>query len=374
MKKKVLIVTKDPRSKGGVVNYYNVFFEKYSYDKFDIEWFTIGSRSRDYYRRRSRKIAYFIEYSRDVHRFVNRLAEKDVEIVQLNPSLFHLPLVRDLPLLLISKYVFRLKVIMFIRGWSRDFAESVTHKFIWSSILRLWNRADATIILANKFRKVLGDLGFRDDSIHVTRTMGLLGNQSLNTSFTTDDEPRFLFLSRISKVKGIKLILESAEILRGSNLKFSINIYGHFDSENTKQEFEERVRKSSLQHYVIYHGFVKGSNKDEALRSNDVLLLPTLHDEGCPNTVIEGLLAGNYVLSSNVGALDEIIQQDITGSILEEVTTECLSNKMKWVIENITHMRNERSRRASFSEKQFSVEKMMGNIYDVYDSLLCDSI
>lgn len=370
MKKKVLIVTKDPKSKGGVVNYYNVFFEKYSYDKFDIEWFVIGSRSRDYYKRRSRKIAYFIEYSRDVFRFVNRLAKKDVEIVQLNPSLFHLPLVRDLPLLLIAKYLYRIKVIMFIRGWSRKFAESVADKFVWSRILRLWSRSDATIVLADKFRELLGEFGFRDDSIHVTRTMGLIANQHDITPLTTDDEPKFVFLSRISKVKGIKLILESAETLRGSNIKFSINIYGHFDSEDTKLEFENRVQKSSLHHHVIYHGFVSGPQKEEALRGNDVLLLPTLHDEGCPNTVIEGLLSGNYILSSNVGALDEIVQKDITGNILEEVSTECLSKKMKWVIENIIHIRNERSRRASISEKQYSVEKMMGNIYGVYDSLI----
>ena len=370
MKKKVLIVTKDPKSKGGVVNYYNVFFEKNSYDKLDIEWFVIGSRSRDYYKRRSRNLAYFVEYSRDVLRFVNRLAKKDVEVVQLNPSLFHLPLVRDLPLLLIAKYQYNLKVIMFIRGWSREFAESAAEKLVWSRILRLWNRSDATIVLANKFRELLGEFGFRDDSIHVTRTMGLIANQQFKTPLETDDEPKFVFLSRISEVKGIKLILESAEILRGSNQKFSVNIYGHFDSENTKLEFENRVQKSALQHHVIYHGFVKGSKKDEALRSNDVLLLPTLHDEGCPNTVIEGLLSGNYILSSNVGALDEIVQQDVTGNIMEEVTTECLSVKMKWVIDNITEIRNERSRRASISEKKYSVEKMMGNIYDVYDSLL----
>lgn len=370
MKKKVLIVTKDPKSKGGVANYYNVFFEKYSYDKFDIEWFVIGSRSRDYYKRRNRKFAYFFEYSRDVLRFVNRLAKKDVEIVQLNPSLFHLPLVRDLPLLFIAKYHYNLKVIMFIRGWSREFAESVAQNFVWSRILRLWNRSDATIVLANKFREVLDEFGFRIDSIHVTRTMGLITNHSMKSPLTTDYEPKFVFLSRISEVKGIKLILESAEILRGSNLKFSINIYGHFDSEETKREFENRIQNSSLQHHVIYHGFVKGSKKDEALQSNDVLLLPTLHDEGCPNTVIEGLLSGNYILSSNVGALDEIVQQDITGNILEEVTAECLSKEMNSAIENITQIRNERLRRVSISEKQFSVEKMMGDIYDVYDSLL----
>ena len=236
--------------------------------------------------------------------------------------------------------------------------------------MRLWNRSDATIVLADKFREILGEFGFRDDSIHVTRTMGLITNQLDKTPLKTDDEAKFVFLSRISKVKGIKLILESAETLRGNNLKFNINIYGHFDSEDTRLEFVNRVQQSSLQHHVIYHGFVSGLQKDEALRGNDVLLLPTLHDEGCPNTVIEGLLSGNYILSSNVGALDEIVQQDITGNILEEVTAECLSKKMKWVIENITHVRNERSRRASISEKQFSVEKMMGNIYGVYDSLL----
>lgn len=370
MSKKVLVVTKDPKSKGGVVNYYNVFFENYSYDKLDIEWFVIGSRSRDYYKRRNRKVAYFIEYSKDVLRFINRLAKKDVEIVQLNPSLFHLPLIRDLPLLIIAKYIYRSKVIMFIRGWSREFADSVAKIYVWSRILRLWNRSDATIVLANKFRELLGEFGFRDDSIHVTRTMGLIANQQFKTSLKKDDEPKFVFLSRISKVKGIKLILESAEILRDSNLKFSVNIYGHFDSEDTKLEFENQVQESSLHHYVVYHGFVKGTKKEEALRSNDVLLLPTLHDEGCPNTIIEGLLSGNYILSSNVGALDEIVQQDITGNILEEVTTECLSKEMKSVIENIGQIRKERLSRVSISEKQYNVERMMRNIYDVYDSLL----
>lgn len=116
MKKTILIVTKHPESKGGVINYYNHFFKVFNSDEFDLKWFTIGSRPENYQNRSERKLSYIFEFLKDIFSFIILLIKnRNIAIVQVSPSFIPVPLVRDGVYLFIAK-IFRKKTITFIRG------------------------------------------------------------------------------------------------------------------------------------------------------------------------------------------------------------------------------------------------------------------
>ena len=105
MKNQILIVTKHPKSKGGVVNYYNHFFNVFQSDNFELQWFTIGSRPGDYDNRLNRKWGYVLEFISDILRFIYFLLKNNnrVKIVQISPSFFEVPLLRDTLYFIIAK-------------------------------------------------------------------------------------------------------------------------------------------------------------------------------------------------------------------------------------------------------------------------------
>lgn len=109
MKKTILIVTKHPDSKGGVVNYYNHFFNAFESEEFELEWFTLGSRPGDYEKRLKRKFSYSLEFVKDVLRFIKVLFKnKNIKVVQVSPSFFEVPILRDCIYLFIAR-LFRKK-------------------------------------------------------------------------------------------------------------------------------------------------------------------------------------------------------------------------------------------------------------------------
>ena len=121
MKKKILIVTKDPESKGGVVNYYNHFFKVFENDDFELNWFTVGSRPGNYHNRSKRSFSYIFEFLKDVLSFVFLLIKnRNIAIVQVSPSFMPVPLIRDSVYLFIAK-LFQKKNVTFILGLFREF-------------------------------------------------------------------------------------------------------------------------------------------------------------------------------------------------------------------------------------------------------------
>ena len=72
-------------------------------------------------------------------------------------------------------------------------------------------------------------------------------------------------------------------------------------------KFEEYQQK--LGNQVVFHGYVSGEDKKQIFLNADVLLLPS-YGEGLPVAILEGLSAGCAILTSDVGAIPEIVSQE----------------------------------------------------------------
>jgi glycosyltransferase involved in cell wall biosynthesis len=368
-KRKVLIVAKDIQSRGGVVNYFRLFFDKYSDDIIEIEWITIGSRAEDYYVRTKRKIAYIKEFLLDIRRLI-KLLKKDrkIQVVQINPSFIPIPLVRDGLILLVAKAMHR-KVVVFFRGWQHRIVGIVEKNLLLRKLFALvYGRADRTIILAKDFQKPLIRCGIPAKSIFVSRTM-FDGTLVQPRSKTQNKCVVFLFLGRFSESKGIFDIMRATAILQKLNLDFRITFTGYGLQKNALDYLKCKAEESGIQDICIFRDYVDGKEKFKEYAKADIYLLPSWA-EGCPNSVLEAMAAGLFVISTDVGALKEVINDGINGRFVKVHEPQDLAEKMEWSIKNIAKVRQLGEKNKAYAFENFESTKIIGQIKTIYNDLL----
>lgn len=371
MKNKILIVTKHPKSKGGVVNYYNHFFNVFQSDDFELQWFTIGSRPGDYDNRLNRKWAYALEFIVDILRFIHYLLKNNrrVKIVQISPSFFEIPLLRDTLYFLIAK-LFRKKVIVFFRGWSKAFEKKIYKKSgIFKYVLKILSKSNAVLILAFKFKEVLVHFGFSPNQIHVTRTMFVKTN-IVDSNNKSEIKPlKYIFIARVSFQKGIIDIIEALNLLNQKGLEICVDIYGHFANSDIKISADKLVKQYQLENQIHFKGFINGFEKYSKLSNANVFLFPTFHDEGCPNSVIEALASGLFVIATPVGAIDELVVDKENGLIIPTRNPQKLAQAILWTANNKETVLQIAKINKRYAYEQYEQEVMVSQIKKIYNTI-----
>lgn len=132
---------------------------------------------------------------------------------------------------------------------------------------------------------------------------------------------RFVYLGQIRQIKGIREIIKAGERFGDGII---IDIYGTLDFDVPKEDFDglEKVR---------YCGVVNPENVLQVLGNYDVLLLPTLANEGYPGVILEAYSAGLPVISTRMGAIQEIVDED-TGILIEPHNVEELYEAIRRLI------------------------------------------
>lgn len=167
---------------------------------------------------------------------------------------------------------------------------------------------------------------------------------------------RFLFLSRITPLKGCDYIFNCAQKLNVNFSKdYEIDFYGEiaFDYLDFKKKIEEISNAN-------YKGFIdlRKSDNYNILSEYDAMLFPTFWSgEGFPGIMIDAFIAGLPVIASNWHLNKDIITNNRTGflvnakderdlyrimemciknpSIVRSMAKECQEEAMKYDIDNV---------------------------------------
>lgn len=366
---KVLIVTKDAKSTGGVANYFRLFFHKFYNPNIAVGRFDIGSRAIDYDQRQKRKLGYLVEFLRDLRRLILLLwKDQAIKIIHVNPSLIPLPLIRDGIILLIAKLLQR-KTLVFFRGWSDYVAHKLrTDYFLRVVFLFVYKHADRVLVLANSFADDLKQLGFETKKISLTRTMfdGDLIQPKLKKE---NNALKFMFLSRISLEKGTFEIVKALGKLKNNGLNVHVNFFGHGATLTVVEELKNVAREFNVGDQCHFHGYIDGAKKYQAYSTHDVFLLPS-HHEGCPNSVLEAMASGCFIISTGVGALSEVVEDRVNGLTVNCQDISDLAEKMEWAVINKAFVREAGMRNQTYAFKHFTSDKIINQIQKIYSDLI----
>lgn len=130
-----------------------------------------------------------------------------------------------------------------------------------------------------------------------------------------DQELKLSFLGRLEhNQKGVLFLPEIVRSLRKMDTPFTLRIAGKGKHEGQlRKELKHEVQQGT----VRFEGSIQSTEVPTFLGETDILLFPSQF-EGCPNVLLEAMLAGAVPVAWHVrGITDYVIQDSITGELVE---------------------------------------------------------
>jgi len=152
---------------------------------------------------------------------------------------------------------------------------------------------------------------------------------------------RFVFIGQVKPSKGLReIIAASCEL---SEQEVEIDVFGPLQDGMKLEEFKSCGR-------VNYRGVLDPDEVATTLRTYDVVLLPTHHyGEGYPGIILEAYAAGIPVISTRWRAIPEIIEDGVSGLLVEPRSATELAGAMRKLMssENLVSRLSEGARAKS---------------------------
>ena len=116
--------------------------------------------------------------------------------------------------------------------------------------------------------------------------------------------------------------------MKNKNKNFLCQIYG---GGSLFDKIKIIISENELDKNVVLMGWANKQVKKEAYSKADIFILPS-HFEGFPNSLVEAMSAELPVISSNVGAVGDIIEDGINGFIFDSKNINQLVEKIETLI------------------------------------------
>ncbi len=167
---------------------------------------------------------------------------------------------------------------------------------------------------ANKFKKA----GFPEDKIFIKPNF-------VDFDFKTEKNEKYgLFLGRIVDYKGLDTLLKAYTKLDKYNLKIIGN-------GPMFKEIKERIKDSKN---IQLLGELSHEESMGYLRKADYLIFPSECYENMPLTIVESLANGIPVITTDLGAMKELIEDNVTGLLFKARDSDDLIKKIKFLTDN----------------------------------------
>lgn len=166
------------------------------------------------------------------------------------------------------------------------------------------------------------------------------------------------FVGRVSAEKGINEFVEAATRLEYIPFK----VAGNVDSKYHVP--------TSLPPNIEFLGFVGGEELNDLYRKSRIIVVPSKWYEGFPNVIVRGMLLERPIVTTNIGAMQSIIDNGINGHLVAPGNVEQLAIAIRklWNDKNLCLKMGASGRQKAL--KLYSRE----NIYRMLDSIIHQAI
>lgn len=181
---------------------------------------------------------------------------------------------------------------------------------------------------------------------------------------------RILYLSNLMREKGILELMEGLLLLKNKNIEFDITVAGAME-KGIEEEF--KVCCKTLGNQIKYMGTVTGDKKRKVLTEANVFILPTYYKmEGQPICLLEGMAAGNIIITTAHAGIPDVVTED-NGFFVKERSPEGLASCLEKISLQLCCMVNRFSAHNikyasdNFTEKVFT-DKVVTILYAIAKS------
>ena len=230
--------------------------------------------------------------------------------------------------------------------------------FIANSIANLMNMpSDKFIVLRNciDVKRFSNELNF-DEKRKLKEKYGIKDNEKI-----------LLFTGRITPEKGVKELVESLKNISNQNYKLLI-LGSALDELKTKTKYQEEIENivQTISSKVIFTGFIKYEEINKFYSIADIAVLPSIWDDPAPLTVIESLVSGLPIITTNSGGIPEYATNG--SAIIIERNKDLVENLSKSI--NLLLNDEAKLKEMSISAKKVSKDLTLNNYYNNFIDIM----
>lgn len=149
------------------------------------------------------------------------------------------------------------------------------------------------------------------------------------------EKPRFLYVGRLMKEKGIEEFLYNAKRF-GNCAEFDIIGY-------CEEAYQEKVDALAEEGLVRFHGFREDVNT--FYKDADGVIIASYH-EGMSNVLLEAAATGRPVLATNIPGCKEAVEDNVTGFLFAPRSEKALEETIEQFLALPVHRREEMGKAA----------------------------
>lgn len=256
---------------------------------------------------------------------------------------------------LFAAHVWDCPVVLHIHGSSFDAFLSTESVLIRRYQSIVFDAADEIIVLSKYWKETLS-AHIAEEKLTIIPNAVDVGDYTPTFDGGT---PHIIFISNIIESKGIGELTTAVNKLARSDYEFRLSIAG-------KGPLSNHAKKLAADYdNVTYLGYIPESKKQELLSKTGIFVLPS-YAEGLPIAILEAMAGGNAIVSTTVGALPEVIDEE-NGLLVEPGNADQLADALAELIVDPERaaMMGRTNRRAA--EQQYAWSSVVKKLLQTYE-------
>ena len=168
---------------------------------------------------------------------------------------------------------------------------------------------------------------------------------------------RFLYVGRMLYDKGVRELIEAADLLVARGLNLIVDLIGEADNGNPAALSPDELQQPGKPH-LRFHGPL--SSLQDWYAAADAVVLPS-YREGLPRVLLEALCMECPVVATRVAGCTELIRHGFTGILADPSSASDLADAMKQMMELPMERREQMGRAGrQLVVREFSEERVIG--------------
>ena len=248
----------------------------------------------------------------------------------------------------------------------------------YQNVMNYWTSrkcCDAIIAVSHQVKDALITEGFDSHKFHVVHNGTPINTQEIDSNIPSElnipeDIPVVIHIGRLCKSKGQHLLLQAAANLHQLRQEAVCLIVGKdLEEDGAYLKYLKDLAQELGIHKSVYF---LGHRADipQLLASSDLLVLPS-NAEGLPLVILEAMAAGLPVVATPVGGIPEVVIHQETGLLVPVEDVQALGDAILKLLQNPNLQYEIGNNGLNMVRKDFSVEKMCREVFDIYQKVGC---
>lgn len=295
------------------------------------------------------------------------LKDVEVSVVHINTSPDKKAILRDAPLVILSKILGK-KVIIQVHGGYNDYNLSPLTRSLLRHII---SAADKILVLSSKDKaSIVNDIPAANVE---ALSNGVRVNDYAYPKKRAGNDWRIpehfkvvLFVGRLGAAKGVGDFLTCVpKVLQAvDNVVFVIAGDGP-----DKSVFKQKCQDIGVGDSVLFAGNLNYEQVRNAYLLADVFVLPS-YSEAMPMTVLEALASGIPIVATSVGAVPEVLKEGVNGFLVDPGDVNMLGDRIVRILTDAQLAEKMAKANKELAFEEYDIRHLCNKLISIYNQLL----